>query len=70
MVIFKVTVLSPDVSPLEISGELKLSVGAVPSYVQLKAEEAVFPFDAASLKLFAPTEIDVAPSPAGVKVAL
>ena len=70
MVIFKVTVLSPDVSPLETSGELKLSVGAVPSYVQLKAEEAVLPFDAVSLKLFAPMDIDVTPSAAGVKVAL
>ena len=56
--------------PFVTSGVVMVTVGAVLSYVQLKAEEAVLPFDAASLKLFAPTEIDVAPSAAGVKVAL
>ena len=61
---------SLDVSPDDTVVEVIETVGAVPSYVQLKAEEAVLPFDAASLKLFAPTEIEVGPSAAGVKVAV
>ena len=61
---------SLDVSPDETVDDAMVTVGAVLSYVQLKAEEAVFPFDAASLKLFAPTEIEVGPSAAGVKVAV
>ena len=65
-----VIALSFVVSPLETSGDEKVIVGAVLSYVQLKVEEAAFLFNAASLKLFAPTEIEVAPSAAGVKVAL
>lgn len=45
------------------------TAGAVPSYVQVKADEAALVLVAASENRFAGTEIDVAPSVVGVKVA-
>ena len=62
--------LSFEVSPLVTVVDEMLTVGAVESYVQVKADEAVFPFEAASVKRFAGTEIDVGPSAVGVKVAV
>jgi hypothetical protein len=48
----------------------ELSVGAVPSYVQLNCVAAVLLLPAASVNLLEATSIVVAPAPLGVKVAV
>ena len=61
------------VSPIfnAVSDNEKLeTVAAVLSYVQLNCDAAVFPFEAASLNVFALTSMVVAPSPLGVNVAV
>ena len=49
---------------------IELSVGAVPSYVQLNCVAAVLLLPAASVNLLEATSIVVAPDPLGVKVAV
>ena len=48
----------------------ELSVGAVPSYVQLNCVAAVLLFPAASVNVLEATSTVVAPAPLGVKVAV
>ena len=62
--------LSFVVSPLATVEEDRVTFGAVESKVQLKADDAVLPLEAASVNRFAGTEIEVAPSLVGVKVAV
>lgn len=65
-----VTELALLVPPFDTAVEEIDPVGPVLSYVQVNEEEAVLPFEAASENRLAGTEIEVAPSLVGVKVAL
>ena len=61
---------SLDVSPDDTVDEAIETVGAVPSYVQLKTVDAILLLLELSVNTADATEMDVAPSAAGVKVAL
>ena len=61
---------SLEVSPDETVDEAIETVGAVPSYVQLKAVDAILLLLELSVNTDDATEMDVAPSATGVKVAL